>query len=62
MKKAREKISTFRSRYPESMEWSRKAKTFLRQELDKLYRECQEFATVRIKSAVDEEFSHLSKS
>jgi len=62
MKRARQKISTFRARYPESLEWSRRAKTFLRQALDKLYRECQEFATDRIKAAVDEAFSDLAKT
>ena len=62
MKKASQKISAFRARYPESMEWSRKAKTILRQEVDKLYRECQVFATDLIKKAVDDAFSDSSKS
>lgn len=62
MMKARKKILIFRARYPESMEWSRRAKIVLQQELDKLYRECQEFAKVRIKRAVDEVFTDLGKA
>jgi hypothetical protein len=61
MKKACRKISSFRARYPESLEWSRKAKPLLRQKLDNLYRECQVFATDRIKRAVDEAFLDLAK-
>jgi hypothetical protein len=60
--KASQRIEVFRSGYPESVEWSRKAKIFLRQELDKLYRECQEFATARIKQGVDDVFSDLSNA
>jgi|GEM_PF-3667244 hypothetical protein len=44
------------------MEWSRQAQTSLCQRLDVLYRDCQEFATVRIKQAVDEVFSDFQKT
>lgn len=53
LKKARKKISDFLLRYPQSIELSSKAKDALRQELDSIYRECQLFATNRIKKAVE---------
>ena len=53
LKAARQKILEFRARYAESIELNLKAHDSLRQELDKIYRECQSFATVRIKEAVD---------
>jgi hypothetical protein len=56
------KISNFRSYYPESLQWGQKAAALLRPELDKLYRECQEFATSRIRKAVDEAFAELHKT
>jgi hypothetical protein len=60
MRNARQKIAAFRSRYPASLQWSRGARTFLRQTVDSLYRSCQEFATNQIKQTVDEAFSSLS--
>jgi len=62
MKGAREKIATFRSRYPESLRWSRGAATLLRGAVDTLYRGCQEFATSQIQKNVDEAFSGLSEA
>lgn len=60
---ASDKIRDFRKSYPEALEWSRKkTKPALQQTLDKIYRECQEFATVQIRKAVDEVFVALSKS
>lgn len=50
---ARRKILEFRSHYDESLELNRKAYDSLRQELDAIYRECQTFATNRIKTAVE---------
>jgi hypothetical protein len=61
MKNARQKIAAFRSEYPASLQWSRGARTFLRQTVDSLYRDCQEFATIQIRKTVDEAFSSLSE-
>ena len=59
-KNVRQKITTFRARYPESLEWSYRARTSLRPTVDSLYRAGQEFATVQIRKTVDEAFSNLS--
>ncbi len=61
MKNARQKITTFRSQYPTSLQWSRSARTLLRQTVDSLYRSCQGFATSQITKTVDEAFSSLSE-
>jgi hypothetical protein len=61
MRNARQKIAAFRSQYPASLQWSRGARTFLRQTADSLYRGCQEFATSQIEKTVDEAFSRLSE-
>jgi hypothetical protein len=54
------KISGFRDSYPESMQWSRRAGSFLRRTVDSLYRDCQDFATGEIRKTVDEAFAQLS--
>lgn len=61
MKSARQKIAVFRSQYPASLQWSRSARTFLRQMVNSLYRGCQEFATSQIRKSVDEAFCRLSE-
>jgi hypothetical protein len=61
MKNARQKIATFRGQYPASLQWSRGARTLLRQTVDALYRGCQEFATNQIRKTADEAFSSLSE-
>ncbi len=61
MKNARRKIAAFRSQYPASLQWSRGARTFLRQTVDSLYRGCQEFAASQIRKTVDEAFRSLSE-
>ncbi len=53
LNEARLSILEFRACYPKSIEWGDKAKMVLREELDKIYRECQTFATDRIKEAVE---------
>ena len=53
LKAARQKILQFRARYKESIILNHKAHNSLRQELDKIYRDCQLFATNRIKVAVE---------
>ncbi len=59
LKAARSRIQDFQESYPEALGWSRRAKPALRQTLDTVYRECQEFATVRIRKAVEEAFDLL---
>lgn len=53
LKAARRKILEFRSRYSKSIELNRKTHDSLRREMEKIYRECQSFATIRIKQAVE---------
>lgn len=53
LKAARRKILEFRACYIESIELNRKAHNLLREELNKIYRECQSFAADRIKEAVN---------
>jgi hypothetical protein len=60
MNNARQKILGFRSQYPASLKWSLGARTFLRQIVDSLYRDGQEFATSQIRKIADEAFSRLS--
>jgi hypothetical protein len=58
---ARERITVFRSRYRNALEWSDRAKPHLKETVDQLYRECQEFATTRIASVINEAFSLLGR-
>lgn len=53
LKAARRKIGEFRAHYREAIELNHKAHNSLRKELDKIYRECQSFATDRIRMAVE---------
>jgi hypothetical protein len=50
---AHARISKFRSEYPDSVLLSQRAKPFLQQESEKIYRECQTFATSCIRGSVD---------
>jgi len=59
LSKARQKITAFRTRYPESLEWSRRVSGTIRPIVDSLYRDCQKFAADEIKRTVDESFSKL---
>jgi len=61
MKNALQRISAFRGQYPESLRWSRSARTFLRRTVDSLYRGCQEFAANQIGKSADEIFAGLSE-
>jgi hypothetical protein len=62
MKNARQKITAFRSQYPASLQWSRDARTLLKDVVDSLYRGCQEFATNQIRTTVDKAYSSLSEN
>jgi hypothetical protein len=48
-----ERIQLFRGRYTSSLDASTKARTFLAAEIEKIYRDCQDFATTRLKESVD---------
>jgi hypothetical protein len=48
-----QRIRLFRGRYTSSLEASAKARTFLAAEIEKIYRDCQDFATTRLKESVD---------
>ena len=59
LKSARVNISAFRSKFPEALKWGIIARSELTQPLDQVYRECQEFAVVRIRKEVEKVFSVL---
>jgi hypothetical protein len=59
LKEARNRISEFRSQYSNSIRLNSKAQAALHKELEKIYRECQSFATTRIKGAVEQVVSSL---
>jgi len=56
---ARHRIAEFRNDYEQSMRLCQVALPSLHEELEKIYRECQDFATSRIKGAVDKVISTL---
>lgn len=61
LQKVLERLVVFRSRYPEAIQWGNRARHALRHKMESIYREGQEFATVRIKSAVEELFDELHR-
>jgi len=60
LRSARGRILSFRANYPASLEWSQKSRVILKQRIDSLYRDCQEFAAAQIRKTVDEAFSTLA--
>jgi hypothetical protein len=60
LKQARYRILEFRAEYGEAIQLSLEAQPSLHQELEKIYRECQMFATSCIKGAVDNVVSRLA--
>jgi hypothetical protein len=54
LRQAKNRISEFRSQYAHSILLNGKAQASLQKELEKIYRECQVFATTRIKGAVEQ--------
>ena len=56
LKTAREKTLCFRANYPASLDWSKKSNVLLKQTIDSLYRDCQEFAAGQIKKTVQRSF------
>lgn len=61
LKEARLRITEFRAEYAEAIRLSIEVQPFLAQELEKVYRECQTFATNCIKQAVDNVISRAGK-
>ena len=59
LQETRSRITEFRAQYSQALELSVKAQPLLHQELEKIYRECQTFATTRIKGAVETVISSL---
>jgi hypothetical protein len=57
---ARDKIKAFRVKYIPYLELNAKAKAFLDKEINAIYRDCQEFATTRIKEAIDDVVRELA--
>lgn len=56
---ARNRIAEFRAEYELAIQMNEMARPSLHEELEKIYRECQMFATSRIKGAVDNVLSSL---
>jgi len=56
---ARHRIAAFRENYLPYLELNAKARTVLGQEIDAIYRDCQQFATTRIKEAVEDVLREL---
>jgi hypothetical protein len=56
---ARNRILKFRAQHREAIELSQKIQPSLHRELEKIYRECQTFATDRIKGSVDQVIAGL---
>ena len=56
---ARDRIAAFRKNYLPYLELNSKARAVLGQEIDAIYRDCQEFATTRIKEAVEDVLREL---
>ena len=59
LKSALAQIAQFRARYSEFIDLSQKVAPSLHDELENIYRECQMFATTRIKGAVEKVISSL---
>ena len=59
LKDARNRIAEFRAEYRQAMRLSLEAHPSLHQELERLYRECQVFATSHIKGSVEQVVSTL---
>ncbi len=60
MSDARNRIAEFRAEYEVAIQLNKEAQPSLHEELEKIYRECQLFATSRIKGAVESVLSSLS--
>jgi hypothetical protein len=59
--KTREKIKTFRARYPEALEWSSRIQDSLPHTVEALYRDCQRFAEEQIDKIVDDVLPKVRK-
>ena len=60
LKSSCQRLILFRSNYSATIEWSSKARLRLRDKLERLYRDCQDFATSQIQNAADLLFEELT--
>lgn len=60
LEQARQRIMGFRTQHRRIIKLSQKVQPLLHRELEKIYRECQTFATSRIKGSVDRVISSLT--
>ena len=58
---SRETIAAFRANYPATIQWSAKARPVLREKLEALYRDCQNFATSQIQGTADVIFEDIKR-
>ena len=56
---ARDKIRAFRTSYAPYIELNARARIVLGAKMDAIYRDCQQFATTRIKEAVEDVLADL---
>lgn len=56
---SRDRITAFRERFFSVLHWSTQAHLHLRDHLERLYRECQDFATTRITALADDAFARM---
>lgn len=59
LKESYDRILVFRNRYSAILHWSAQAHLHLRENLEVLYRDCQEFATTRIETLVEDSFKQM---
>jgi hypothetical protein len=62
LREARERIGSFRNNYPRYLELNERARAILGQKIDVIYRDCQEFATKRIREAVEAVVGQLQET
>jgi hypothetical protein len=60
LESARKKIVAFRANYKSYLELNARARVVLAEKIGSIYRDCQEFATTRIKEAVEDVLRELS--
>ncbi len=59
LNEARDRIVAFRKNYQPYLELNVKARAALAEKIEAIYRDCQEFATTRIKEAIEDVLEEL---
>jgi|GEM_PF-731909 len=62
LERSRKCIAEFRNRFSSILHWSTQADLHLRENLEVLYRECQEFASTRIDTMADVSFQQMQST